>query len=339
MNRTRLTKSNASIFARIALDGVIREYPNKPEHLFNSRADARTPRQLHPAFYGCYDWHSAVHSHWMLLRILRMFPGLPESAEINAVLNTHFSGKNIAAELDYIQQPGRTSFERPYGWAWMFKLVQEIAESNDPDLMRWLPQLKPLADVFAARMIAYLPLQHHAIRTGVHSNTAFALGFAWDYAKANGNAKLAATVETSAQRLYGSDRDAPARWEPSGNDFFSPSLIEADLMRRLLNPQHFARWLEGFLPGLATGQPQNLLTPTVVSDRKDPQGVHLDGLNISRAWCMHGIANVLHSLDSRQAILRDGANAHLEAGISRAVSGDFLGEHWLGTFAVFALTS
>jgi hypothetical protein len=335
----RINLLQAASFAGIALEGVSREYPNKPDHTLFSSGDARTPRDLHPAFFGCYDWHSAVHSHWMLARLMRLFPKLSQANAIAAVLADHFSARNIESELAYASHPDRATFERPYGWAWMFRLVQELSEWADPQSVQWTTRLRPFAELFAGRLIAFLPRQRYPIRAGVHSNTAFALGFAWDYAKAAGNAELASAVEKTAQRFFGNDRDVPARWEPNGNDFFSPSLIEADLMRRLLEPRHFARWLEGFLPGLATGQPANLLEPAVVSDRSDAQGVHLDGLNLSRAWCLRAVADTLDSGDARQSILLGSADAHLKAGLAHVASGDFLGQHWLGTFAVYALTS
>jgi len=326
-----LTSEQASVFASLALAGVVRQYPHKPDHVLNSAADALTPKQMHPAFYGCYDWHSSVHSHWMLVRLLHLFPALPEADAIRILLASHLSRSNLQRELGYAQGPGRASFERPYGWAWFFKLAEELhAEESMHDRY---DAVAPLAECFAERLIDWLPRQRHPIRTGVHSNTAFALGFGLDYARAVGNVALEKAVVRAALRFFGEDRAAPASWEPSGNDFFSPSLMEADLMRRVMDATAFDKWLTGLLPGL---EQSGLLIPVLVTDRGDAQGVHLDGLNLSRAWCLKGIAA---ALPARQAALAAAMQAHLKAGLAHVKSGDFLGEHWLGTFAVYALTS
>jgi hypothetical protein len=329
----------AATLAQLALAGVEREFPNKPEHVLFSGSDAHTPRELHPAFYGCYDWHSAVHSHWLLVRVARLFPALHDVSRIRAVLASHLTQKKIAAEIAYVLAPGRESFERPYGWAWLFKLVQELREWQDADAVLWLSHLDPLAQILASRFADHLSRQHYPVRSGVHSNTAFAMGMAWDYGAAAGGGDLLAALEEAARRFFAADRDAPARWEPNGNDFLSPCLVEAGLMRRVMQGIHYARWLEGFLPGLATVQPANLLTPVSVSDRGDAQGVHLDGLNLSRAWCLRTMAHALAVKDARRPILIDSAGQHLRAGLRHVQSGDFLGEHWLGSFALLASTS
>lgn len=329
----------ASRLAQMALAGVTREYPHKPEHVLNSAADMRTPRALHPAFYGCYDWHSAIHSHWMLARLLRALPALPEAAAIRALFDAHFSADALAAELDYLHEPNRIAFERPYGWAWFFKLTSEIAALCEVrDAPAWHTRLQAIAEVFAARLIDHLPRQAYAIRAGTHGNTAFALGFAWDYARASGHADLADAIRSAALRLYDADRDGPANYEPGGNDFLSPCLIEADLLTRLHDPAGFARWLTRFLPGFIGGAAARLLDPARVSDRADAQGVHLDGLNLSRAWCFRSIADHLPQGEPRRAALHAAARTHLQAGLAHVSSGDFLGEHWLGSFAVYALT-
>ncbi len=329
----------ASRLAQMALAGVTREYPHKPEHVLNCAADARTPRALHPAFYGCYDWHSAVHSHWMLARLLRAVPALPESAAIVALFDAHFSAHALAAELAYLHEPNRVAFERPYGWAWFFKLVSELAALSDLEQARtWRKRLQPIADLFAARLIDHLPRQTYAIRAGTHGNTAFAMGFAWDYARAGGHTALADAIRGAALRLYDADRDGPANYEPAGNDFLSPCLIEADLLTRLHDPAGFARWLGRFMPGFIGGVAARLLDPAKVSDRADAQGVHLDGLNLSRAWCLRAIADHLPPGEPRRATLQVAARTHLQAGLAHVASGDFLAEHWLGSFAVYALT-
>jgi hypothetical protein len=335
----QLTQARASSFARLALAGVVREFPNKPDHVLGSREDARTPRAFHPAFYGSYDWHSSVHSHWLLARVLRLFPALPEADDIHAVFARHFSQAALSAELAYLDRPNQMAFERSYGWAWLFRLTLEMMESTFGDAKVMTARLKLIADVFAQRWIDYLSRQHYPIRAGVHTNTAFALGFAHDYALGAKIPALAQAVGTAALRFFQGDRDSPARWEPNGNDFFSPGLMEADLMSRLLAGPHFARWLQGFLPGLETGQPTNLLEPAVVSDRADAQGVHLDGLNLSRAWCLRRIAKAHDARDPRREILSASASQHLAAGLAHVESGDFLGEHWLASFAVYALST
>ena len=329
----------ASRLAQMALSGVAREYPHKPEHVLNAATDLRTPRALHPAFYGCYDWHSAVHSHWMLARLLRAVPALPEAAAIHAVFDAHFSATALEAELAYLHEASRTAFERPYGWAWFFRLTTEVAALGGMDgAPAWHARLQAIADVFAARLIAHLPRQSYPVRAGTHGNTAFALGFALDYARASGRADLADAVRTSARRLYDADRDGPATYEPGGNDFLSPCLIEADLLTRLHDPSGFARWLTRFLPGFIGGAAARLLLPAHVSDRADAQGVHLDGLNLSRAWCLKAIADHLPPGEPRRAALHAAARTHLQAGLAHVASGDFLAEHWLGSFAVYALT-
>jgi hypothetical protein len=326
----KLDFKQASSLAKLALAGVVREFPHKPDHVLNGPSDAQTPRELHPAFYGCYDWHSAVHSHWLLVRLLDVSPDLPEASPIKTLLAVHLSAKNLEAELAYVKQPGRLSFERPYGWAWFFKLTEALLAS--PDMAKESIAVRPLAECFAERLIDWLPRQRYPIRTGVHSNTAFALAFALDYARATNHKTLEKAVTDAALRFYGGDRDAPVAWEPSGNDFFSPALIEADLMRRVLDASAFRDWFLEFIPDVERCE---LLTPAVVSDRGDAQGVHLDGLNLSRAWCLKGIAA---ALPEKAVLLHDAAERHLEAALRHVESGDFLGEHWLGTFALYALT-
>lgn len=327
----KLTPDHASAFARLALKGIRREYPNKLDHVFNDAKDVLGPKALHPAFYGCFDWHSAVHGHWMLVRLLRLFPDLPERAEIRAVLNDHLTAKNLQAEADYFQQPNRQSFERTYGWAWLLKLAEEVRSFDDPDARQWAQNLQPLADVVVARYLAFLPKQTYPIRTGVHPNTAFGLAYALDYARATKHEALAKLVEERSRTYYGADAAYPAAWEPGGEDFFSPSLMEADLMRRVLPPDEFRAWFQRFLPDL----PKALLEPATVADRSDPKIVHLDGLNLSRAWCMRSIAAALPVDDPARQVLQEAAARHATAGLRHVASGDYVGEHWLASFAVF----
>jgi hypothetical protein len=334
-----LTREQASAFARLALKGLSREYPNKPEHVMAGPDDVKGPRALHPAFYGCYDWHSSVHGHWMLARLLRLFPDLPEANEVRAVLGDHLTADNLKAEADYFARKDSKPFERPYGWAWLLKLAEEFDGWDDPDAKRWSQDLRPLADVVVARYLEFFPKQTYPIRTGVHPNTAFGLALAHDYARAVGDARLKALVEERARAYFGGDADAPAAWEPGGADFFSPSLMEADLMRRVLPPADFRAWFARFLPGAARGDPKVLFTPAVVTDRTDPQLVHLDGLNLSRAWGMRNIAAALPADDPAREVLTVSAGRHAEDALGHVASGDYAGEHWLASFAVYLLTT
>jgi hypothetical protein len=334
-----LTREQASAFARLALKGIHKEYPNKPGDVLNSAADVKSPRALHPAFYGCFDWHSSVHGHWLLVRLLRRFPDLPERADIRAALAEHLTAKNLQTEADYFAGPNRQSFERTYGWAWLLKLAEELHGWDDADGKAWSRNLQPLADTLVARYLKFLPKQTYPIRTGVHPNTAFGLAFALDYARAVHHKALDERIVERSLAYYGKDADAPARWEPDGNDFFSPSLMEADLMRRVLPPAEFPKWLANYLPNLAKGEPKNILDPATVTDRTDPQLVHLDGLNLSRAWCMRSIAAALPADDPRRKVLTESARRHAEAGLAHVASGDYAGEHWLASFAVSLLTT
>jgi hypothetical protein len=335
---SKMPQTQASSFARLALKAIQKEYPNKPEHVLNSEADVRGPRALHPAFYGSFDWHSSVHGHWMLVRLLRLFPDLPESQQIRAALDQHLTRKNLQVEADYFLQPNRQSFERTYGWAWLLKLAEELHGWDDPDGRRWSDNLRPLTDTIVARYLAYLPKQTYPIRTGVHPNTAFGLSFALDYARAVGQKPLQDLVEERSRAYFAKDAAIPAAWEPGGTDFFSPSLMEADLMRRVLQANEFHTWLRGFLPGLENGEPKTLFVPAQVTDRGDPQLVHLDGLNLSRAWCMRQIAAALPKDDPARKTLVDSAARHMEAALPHVASGDYMGEHWLATFAVYLLS-
>lgn len=334
-----LTKEQASAFAKLALKGAGKEFPHKPGIVFNAAADVKTPKALHPAFFGCFDWHSAVHGHWLLVRVLKQFPDLAETKEIRAVLADHLTAENLKAEADYFARPDAKSFERPYGWNWLLKLADELHTWDDADAKKWSANLRPLAEVIANRYIEFLPKQTYPIRSGVHSNTAFGLSFAHDYAKTVGNAKLQSAIEDRAKAYYGKDADAPARWEPDGADFLSPSLCEADLMRRVLPAAEFREWFAKYLPGAAKGEPATLFAPATVTDRTDPQLVHLDGLNLSRAWCMRSIAPAFPADSPTRAMLIASAKKHAEAALKQVASGDYAGEHWLASFAVYMLST
>ena len=356
--RGALDATTAERFAAIALANVATEFPHKLDQVLTSAADVQAPRDLHPAFHGSFDWHSCVHMHWLLARVLHRFPALPAGAAIRTCFDRDFSPAAIAAEVAYLARPGSASFERPYGWAWLLKLAEMLriasanathadgssgasgtaaCDSGASAFGAWSHALQPLADAFAARFVEFLPRTRLPVRYGVHANSAFALAFALDYARAVHDATLAAAVCTKAQEWFGSDRDVPAAWEPSGADFLSPALAEAELMRRVLPPDEFETWLSGFLPGFARGEPAALFVPVEVTDRSDPQLVHLDGLNLSRAWCLRGIAASLSPDDVRRDVARNAADAHLVAGLTGLASVDFAGAHWLATFALLAL--
>jgi len=339
MQQPSLNEAQASHFARLALKCVQKEYPNKPDHTINDAADVRGPRAMHPSFYGCFDWHSTVHGHWMLVHLLKLFPNLPEAREIRKALNANLSEKNIAGEVAYLKQTNRASFERTYGWAWLLKLAEELHGWNDEDGVAWSKHLQPLADGFVEKYLAFLPKQNYPIRTGVHPNTAFGLAFALDYARAAGDKKLEKLLVERSRTYFGADVNYPGAWEPGGEDFFSPALMEADLMRRVLLPREFAAWFHRFLPGIARNQPKQLLQPAIVTDRTDPKLVHLDGLNLSRAWCMRSIAAALPKNDPARRVLARSATAHAQAALPFVSSGNYEGEHWLASFAVYLLTT
>jgi hypothetical protein len=334
----RLDSAAASSFARLALKSITREYPNKLDHVMNGPADVLGPRQLHPSFYGSYDWHSSVHGHWMLVRLLKLRPGLPEAAEIRRALDAHLSAPDLAKEAAYFGRPGSAAFERMYGWAWALKLAEELHGWDDPDGRRWAANLQPLADSIVKRYLAFLPKQAYPIRRGVHPNTAFGMALALDYARAEGRGDLDSLLVERSRTYFGDDVDVPAAWEPDGDDFLSRSLIEADLMRRVLPAPAFARWFHAFLPGIQRGEPANLLQSAKVTDRGDPGLVHLDGLNLSRAWCMRAIAAALPPSDPDRPILLASAARQAEASLPYVASGNYLGEHWLASFAVYMLT-
>jgi hypothetical protein len=333
-----LDEVTAGRFAALALACVGREYPNKIAHAMDSDADARPPRRLTPAFYGCYDWHSAVHGHWLLARLARLHPSAPFAAEARTALARSLTPEKMAGEAAYLSRKGRETFERPYGLAWLLMLALELKEWDDPQARDWSLAMQPLVRAAAGRLAAWLPKLTHPIRVGEHDQTAFSFGLILDWARGTGDERMARLVEERARVYYLADRDAPMAYEPSGQDFLSPCLGEADLMRRLLSPRDFAAWLDGFLPGLPRDGSSSWLAPGVVADPTDGKLAHLDGLNLSRAWMLEGIAAGLPSGDPRIATLRAAAAVHRDAGL-RSVTGEhYEGGHWLGTFATY-LTS
>ncbi|MEM7370848.1 MAG: DUF2891 domain-containing protein [Bacteroidota bacterium] len=329
-----LTQEGASHFAKLALNCIQQEYPNKLSHVMHNEEEIQSPQALHPAFYGCFDWHSSVHGHWMLIRLLKTFPDMPEALDIRSKIDHNLQEKHIAQEVAYLNQSGRKSFERMYGWAWLLKLAEELHGWNDPQAQNWSRQLQPLTDAIIARYLDFLPRQTYPIRTGVHPNTAFGLSFAWDYAQAANHEALKRIIRESSLRYYGFDVNCPATWEPGGSDFLSPCLEEANLMRRVLEAEAFTDWFSRFLPDL----PASLREPATVSDRTDGQIVHLDGLNLSRSWCFYGIASSLPESDPRGGLLREVAEKHVRITLPNIASGNYEGEHWLASFAVYVLS-
>ncbi len=334
-----LSATQATAFAQVALANVVREYPARQDHVLGGPEDIASPRALHPSFYGAYDWHSCVHMHWLLARVRRLFPQLEVNGAIAEVFDAHWTTANVAAECAYWKRPLARTFERTYGWAWLLELAHELARADDAASRRWGAALRPLVDVVVARYLDALPRQRYALRHGLHGNSAFGIAFALDWARAIGAPALAGACIAAAQRWFAADRDAPVRWEPSGSDFLSPVLMEADLMRRVLSADAFDRWLTAFLPDLHGDGAQSLFLPAQVDDRSDAQLVHLDGLNLARAWNLRGIVAALRPHDARVAPLSHLAALNLAAGLGGAESRDYAGAHWLATFALLALTT
>lgn len=330
----KLSEEQATKFAGLALKNIHREYPNKPGNVLESARDILSPKQLYPAFYGCYDWHSSVHGHWMLVKILKEYPQLREAGEIRKALAKNITKENLLAEAAFFLKPESKSFERPYGWSWFLKLALELHSWEDPLGKELAQHLKPLEEIIVGRYISYFPKQTYPIRSGVHSNTAFGLAYALDYSRQMKNKELEQLIVKRARDYYFQDEMIPAKWEPDGADFFSPSLMEADLMRRILPQKEFSIWLDKFYPNLLQNEPASLFNPAVVSDRTDPQIVHLDGLNLSRAWCMKNIGLSLSEGDPRRMILLESAKKHATASLGHVSSGDYAGEHWLASFAI-----
>ena len=335
---TTLDPAAAGRFAQLALDCVHREYPNKIAHVMASDADALPPRTLTPAFYGCYDWHSSVHGHWLLARLARLFPQAPFAQPARAALARRLTPANIAAEVAYLRGPGRTSFERPYGLAWLLQLAAELRNWDDPQAREWAEILAPLEIESASRIMAWLPKLQYPIRSGEHSQTAFAFGLVADWSQARGDVGMARLLEQRARVYYLADRSCPIAYEPSGEDFLSPCLAEADFMRRVLPAQEYAGWLARFMPGIPRDGRADWLLPGIVTDRSDPKLAHIDGLNLSRAWMLEGMASSLPAGDKRHAALIAAARAHAQAALPAVTGEHYEGGHWLGTFAVY-LTS
>jgi hypothetical protein len=320
-----LNPEAAERFANLALACVHKEYPNKIAHNMASDADAKPPRELTPAFYGCYDWHSSVHGHWLLARLSRLSPDAPFAEKARAALRESITPETIKAEVAYLNGAGRASFERPYGLAWLLQLTAELREMNDP----LYPTIQPLEDAAVERLRTWLPKLSYPIRSGEHSQTAFALGLVID--SRAGGPEFIDLVKARARAFYATDRNCPLAYEPSGEDFLSPCLAEADVMRRVLPPKAYAEWLTGFMPSMT-------LKPAVVTDPSDPKLAHLDGLNLSRAWMLDGIASGLPATDPRVKALRAASKAHADAGLASVTGEHYEGGHWLGSFATYLVT-
>ena len=333
-----MDESAAARFAGLALKCLHDEYPSQISVTMDRDSDARPPRELTPAFYGCFDWHSDVHGHWLLVRLLRLLPDAPFAAQARSELRRSFTAENIAGELRFLQHPGRASFERPYGLAWLLRLCAELREWQDPEGQQWLSVLKPLEAEAAGRLKSWLPKLHYPIRIGEHDQTAFSFGLMWDWAGIAGDEQMRANLSDAARRFYFNDRNCPLSYEPSGEDFLSPCLAEADFMRRLLKPAAFGPWLAAFLPGIPKRAGTPWLKPGVVTDRSDPTLAHLDGLNLSRSWMLQGIAHGLANGDYRVPVLLASAAEHQNASLPAVTGEHYEGGHWLGTFAVY-LTS
>lgn len=332
--RPQLTQAGAEHLASLAFHCIQTEYPNKLGHVILDASQVREPMDLHPAFYGCFDWHSSVHGHWMLVKLLKLFPEMENAEAIGQAIDQNMSAENILAEIDYMKAPLHSSYERTYGWAWIFQLATELNTWDNPQAKKWLSNLQPLVDYLKGNLMNYLPKQTYPIRTGVHPNTAFALGFALDYAQLIGDMEFEELLVKRSKDYYLEDKNYPAYLEPNGTDFFSPSLLEADLMHRIMDAKEYNSWMKNYLPQI----PENILNPAIVSDRNDLQLVHLDGLNLSRAWCMFGIAKHLNDKNPQKKQMLDAAERHLKDALPNIASGNYSGEHWLASFAVYALS-
>jgi hypothetical protein len=334
---TMLDVNTAGRFAALALACVHKEYPNKISHVLNSPEDVRAPHELTPAFYGCFDWHSSVHGHWLLARLVRTFPNAPFATDAMAALKASITPDHIAGEVAYLNGAGRESFERPYGLAWLLQLAAELRETQTPDAKALSKTLQPLEAAVVARLKEWLPKLAYPIREGEHPQTAFSFGLILDYARVH-NGSLAAEVIVNVRKFHLRDRDCPISYEPSGQDFLSPCIAEADLMRRVLPPLEFATWLATFLPRIPHTNSADWLPLGVVTDKTDGKLAHLDGLNLSRAWMLEGIASGLPPSDPRRGALLAAAKAHATSGLAAVTGEHYEGGHWLGSFATYLTT-
>ncbi len=333
-----MTEKQVAAFAKLALSGIDREFPNKPSNVMTTRDSVRSPKELHPVFFGHFDWHSSVHGHWMLIRLLKTYPHSPTAPTIAQRLDARLSKEGLLAEAAYFDDKENRSFERMYGWAWALRLATELHAWDHAMGKKWAASYKPLEDRIVQLAKAYLPKLDWPIRCGFHPESAFALSQFLDYARTVGDHEFETLILAKSRTFYQNDQNYPAAYEPSGNDFFSAGLNEADLMRRVLDPKIYGIWLDQFFPGLASGKCGNLLVPVNVSDVTDGHLVHLAGLNLTRAWTMNGIAKALiDDQDPRRSVLQGAAAKHAEAGLSYVFTGHYEGEHWLASFAIYLL--
>jgi hypothetical protein len=335
-NHSMFDAKAAERFANLALACVHKEFPNHISHTLNSDADVAPPRKLTPAFYGCYDWHSSVHGHWLLVRLVRTFPAAPFVAAARDALRQSLTAENTTQEAAYLKGQGRASFERPYGLAWLLQLAAELREWDDPQAKEMSANLRPLEQVVLERLNTWLPKLSNPVRIGEHDQTAFGLGLILDFARGAGDPKFVEMLLSKAKQFYLNDKNCPLAYEPSGEDFLSPCLGEADLMRRVLPSTEFAHWLGSFMPQISETA---WLQPVVSPDPSDPKLAHLDGLNLSRAWMLKGIAAALPKNDRRLSAIEAAAAAHTQAGLAAVTGEHYEGGHWLGSFAVYLVTS
>ena len=334
MGQTEMMKldlETASGLARIPMSCLNNEYPNKLNQVLGDKDDLKNPELLHPAFYGCFDWHSSVHGHWMLIKLVKLYPDLPEKSEIFRIMDQNLNPDNIKAEIAYFQDEHNKTFERTYGWAWLLKLAQELNDWDHPKGKIWFENTKPLSDLIRDKYIDFLPKLTYPIRTGEHPNTAFGLSLAYDYATSLGDTTFIKLITNRSKNYYQQDKNCPISWEPNGFDFLSPCLEEANLMQKILSTEQFQEWIVEFIPDFSS------ITPAIVSDRSDPKIVHLDGLNFSRAWCLLGISSSMP--ESNKEDLIHHAAEHFNSSFPHLSSGNYEGEHWLTSFAILALTT
>ena len=331
----QLTLAQVAAFAALPLRSLRHEYPNHIMHVLNGPQDALSPRALHPVFYGCYDWHSAVHGYWLLARCARLYPALPQQEAIAALFDEHFTVAGMQQELAYFQAPNRAAFERPYGYAWIMALAQELDAWQHTNAAAWRAAMAPLIVEIRHRILGYFSSLSYPVRVGTHFNSAFALKLILDFARHRQDAALESAAVDAACRFFMADTNYPAHYEPGGDEFLSAAMTEALLMGHVLDADLFIDWFAQYLPTL--GEVDRLMLPAEVSDRSDPKIAHLDGLNLSRAWCMKQIAHRLPEPDPAVAILTAAAQRHIGASLPYVASGHYAGEHWLATFALLAL--
>ncbi len=340
--RASILRERAADYVNVVLENITREYPNMPYFVATGPGPYPTHREFHPAFYGCFDWHSCVEMHWAVVRLLRCFPNAVPGDEARSTLDELLTAENIAAEVRFFATPNHRALERPYGWGWLLSLHHELATWDDPDAKRWAKSLEPLADLLVGNLVGWLPKLTYPQRVGVHPNTAFGLSRSYDHAKLRaerGDDALLDEIHEAATRWFAEDEDYPAHYEPSGADFLSPALSEAELMSRILGPSEFPGWLERFLPGIVQSSPETLFWPAEVSDSTDGQIAHLHGLNLSRAWAFTALASRLPSGDARIPPLLDAAERHADTSLPHVAGGDYMVEHWLAAYATLLLSS